>query len=220
MPHNDYQHRQPAQMQAPSPLSSMGQHAAPVPQGDAYQQPLQQNQQQQQAQEGRPPADGYVQQTGQDAAPPGQLPMAMPRNSAGEDVAAAALVNLVQVAHSRCRMLTAVDISWWSLLLYALKLPALTTNWPPWRLCGALEQPLFRVSGCVLLELVWFEQSTCVPHCRAKCCRRADAVTAVTQQAGGDRGGSAGRSSDGSRDSRRPQRRAGKPRSDQEDYEI
>ena len=108
MPHNDYQQRQPAQMQVPSPASAMGQQAAPMQQGDAYQQPLH-HQQQQQQQQGQPAVDGFGQPLGQDAAPPGQLPMVMPRNSAGEDVAAAALVNLVQVAYFRCCMLTAID---------------------------------------------------------------------------------------------------------------
>ena len=110
VPHNDYQQRQPAPMQAPSPLASMGQHAAPMPHGEAYQPPLHQQHQQPQPQQGQPQADVSGLPTGQDSLPPGQLPMVMPRNSAGEDVAAAALVNLVQVAHLDCCMIAATNL--------------------------------------------------------------------------------------------------------------
>ncbi len=87
----------------------MGQHAAPMPHGEAYQPPLHQPQQQHPPEQGQPPVDGSGQQMGQDSMPPGQLPMVMPRNSAGEDVAAAALVNLVQVAHLDCCMFAATN---------------------------------------------------------------------------------------------------------------
>ncbi len=121
MPHNDYQQRQLTQMQAPSPLASMGQHAAPMPHGEAYQPPLHQ-QQQHQPPQGQPLMDAAGRQMGQDM-PPGQLPMVMPRNSAGEDVAAAALVNLVQVAPCRCFMLVATIWCSRSAVLHALNIP-------------------------------------------------------------------------------------------------